>query len=227
MCRFGTLAPVHRHPVGFFLAFVSLLAGCHLAPVPHELNWDELPRGDQRARIVADAQGLIGSHEFRIGNRLFPYDCSGFVAAVLFKNGIDVYRGASELQIRGNGVRLLPQYVARYGMILPKGPPRPGDIVFFSHTYDRYHDGRRQNDAFTHIGIVEKIDDDGTITFIHNLHNHVTRYVMNLARPNEFRDENEKMLNSYLRRRRRSDTRTTSYLAGKLFAGFGSIVKDR
>lgn len=212
-------------PIGLFGIFlIPLFLGCHATPRPHEIAWDELRSPDQRDQLVADAQNFLHARRFRIADRSFPFDCSGFVAAVLYRNGIDVYRGATELQIRGNGVRLLHQYLTRYGTLYDHGPPQPGDFVFFSNTYDLNRDGT-PNDSLTHVGIVERVEEDGTIMFIHNLHHRVTRYVMNLSQPNQYEDENRKVINSYLRRRKRRDSGNTSYLAGELFAGFGSIVK--
>ncbi|MFH1263289.1 MAG: CHAP domain-containing protein [Pseudomonadota bacterium] len=207
------------------LLFLFLLGACQFAP-PHQIPWDERSFPEQRAQLVADAQSLRHAREFRVGARSYPFDCSGFVAIVLYRNGIDVYKGATELQIRGNGVRLLYEHMARYSTLFTQNDPKPGDLVFFSRTYDSNRDGRSANDALTHIGLVEEVADDGTVTFIHNLHG-VRRNVMNLRRPHDHKDENGKVVNDYLRRRRRGDTRNTPHLGGELFTSFGSVVKDR
>jgi hypothetical protein len=107
------------------------LSGCQLTPPPRTIAWDELPREAQRTQLVSDAQNLLHARTFVVSDRTFPFDCSGFVAAVLYRSGIDVYGGASELQIRGNGVRLLYQYMSRYGRLFEEGDPAPAISSFF------------------------------------------------------------------------------------------------
>lgn len=204
------------------LLFLSLGA-CHVTPRPHEVAWDHSPPDEQRDQLVADAQQLRYARRFQVGPKRFPYDCSGYVAAVLYQSGIDVYGGATQLQIRGNGVRLLNQYLIRYGTLFKKRAPKPGDLVFFSNTYDLNRDGKI-NDKLTHIGIVERVDRDGTVTFLHTLNRRVKRHVLNLEKAGHHRKD-RKVVNDYLRRRRRGDPKGTGYLTGQLFSGYGSIVK--
>ncbi len=201
------------------------MIGCHFEPKVHNVAWDELPSAERRDRLVLDAESFVQARELRVADRTFPFDCSGLVGAVLYQNGIDVFRGASELQIRGNGVTILHQFYERYGSLYQNPVPGIGDLVFFSNTYDRNRD-RHLNDRLTHVGIVETIDSDGTITFIHQVNGGIHRYVMNLKRPHQHQDESGKVLNSYLRRRRRSDGAGTPYLTGSLFAGFGSLERS-
>lgn len=188
-------------------------------------EWDGLETGAKRGRIVQDARNFIYAHDLMVDGRRFPFDCSGLVGAVLLKNGIDVFGGASELEIRGNGVRIVREFVGRYGTLYTMTPPGQGDLIFFSNTYDRDRDGLL-NDDLTHIGIVEEVDSDGTVTFIHNVHHGVGRYVMNLDFPHQHRNAQGKIINSYLRKRRRSDRKNTPYLAGSLFENFGTLVRE-
>jgi hypothetical protein len=199
----------------------ALSAACMMATRPHTIPWDQIPPSEQRDRLVSDAQDLIDRSSFDVGTRTFPADCSGYVAAVLFRSGIDVYRGATELQIRGNGVRLLHHHLLRYGTLFDREEPRPGDLVFFSNTYDANRD-RKPNDPLTHVGIVERIEGDGTIVFLHQLRGRVRRDFMNLKQAERHKSDAGETLNSHLRRR---DRRGTATLASKLFAGFGSIVR--
>ena len=192
-----------------------------VAPAP----WDELSPPAQRERLISDTWYFVHRNDLRVGEKRFPYDCSGLIGAVLYRNGIDVFGGASELDIRGNGVKILEQFVTRYGELFT-ADPWPGDIVFFSNTYDRNRDGKL-NDELTHAALVERVDEDGTITFIHNVHRGVRRYVMNLRAPGRHKNGDGEIINSFLRRRRRSDGGATPYLAGSLFTGFGTLVRDR
>ena len=68
----------------------------------------------------------------------------------------------------------------------------------FDNTWDRNGNGVR-DDALTHIGIVETVDTDGTITLVHLGSKGVVRIQMNLQRPSVTKREG-KVLNSYLRR---------------------------
>ena len=70
----------------------------------------------------------------------------------------------------------------------------------------------------THVGIVETVEDDGTVTFIHRGGHGIVRAHMNLERRTTFRDGDD-TLNDVLRRKSR---RSRAYLAGELFAGYAS-----
>jgi hypothetical protein len=52
--------------------------------------------------------------------------------------------------------------------------PQPGDLVFFRNTYDRNRDGKL-NDGLTHVGVVESVAADGTVSFVHRIHGGVKR----------------------------------------------------
>ena len=51
----------------------------------------------------------------------------------------------------------------------------PGDLVFFDNTWDYNGDGMA-NDPLTHVGIVERQEDDGTIVFISRVAGAIERY---------------------------------------------------
>jgi peptidoglycan DL-endopeptidase CwlO len=170
------------------------------------------------------AQSLARHRVFQVDGRRFSHDCSGFVGAALMRSGIDVFHGASELDIRGNGVRILHEFVAKYGSFDAERV-RPGDLVFFANTYDRNRDGK-VNDSLTHVGIVESIDEDDTLHFLHLIRGRVQRFSMNRTNPTIHHDSNGKTLNSYLRRRKRRDRDQTPYLTSQLFSGFGSLVNE-
>jgi hypothetical protein len=98
------------------------------------------------------------------------------------------------------------------------GDPAPGDLVFFSETYDRNRDGRR-NDGLTHIGIVEEVRPNGTVVFIHRGSDGVKRSRLNLVQVARRSGENGELLNDWLRFATR---RQRGYLAGELLTGFAS-----
>jgi len=187
--------------------------GCHVRPAQTLSAWDSYTEDQQREALVLFANQLAGMGRYRVDDRKFSYDCSGFIGGILYREGIDVFKGASELQMRGNGVRLLYEFTQKYGYLF-KNNPQPGDLIFFSNTYDRNRD-RKNNDLLTHVGLVERVDSDGTITFIHHLNARAQRDRMN------FMDLSK---NSYLRQRRRRDPPHTRYRSSQLFQSFGTLV---
>ena len=111
------------------------------------------------------------------------------------------------------------------GTIYHSTTPAIGDLVFFHNTSDRNGDGRN-NDWFAHVGIVESVNNQGTISVLSYLNDEVSRIYMNL----EYAEEEERdgvRINSSLRVRNRNDPEYTRYLAGELFAGFGSLLGSR
>ena len=97
----------------------------------------------------------------------------------------------------------------------------PGDLVFFDNTWDSNGDGK-MNDPLTHVGIVERQDRDGTITFISRVAGAVERYRMNLGLPHVRRAADGTILNDHLRRKDTGVADRAGYLTGELFAGFGT-----
>jgi len=107
------------------------------------------------------------------------------------------------------------------GLLHTHKVPDVGDLVFFDDTHDRNGDGRA-DDPLTHVGIVERVDADGTVTFIHRVRRGVLRYRMNLFRPDERRDRKTgKVLNHHLRLGASADGRR---LTGQLFHAFATVL---
>jgi hypothetical protein len=68
-------------------------------------------------------------------------------------------------------------------------------------------------------GVVERVGDAGEVWFRYRRGGREGRGVLNLLRPNLRRAEG-RVLNSYIRVRRRDDPPDTRYLAGELLVGF-------
>jgi cell wall-associated NlpC family hydrolase len=170
------------------------------------------PRPSTGERIARRASELVGRDSVSDIASGYTDDCSGFVRLVYASEGIDL----SRLPARSSIVQAM--YLrARENGALRDGSPRPGDLVFFRNTYDRNRDGRR-NDGLTHVGIVESVEDDGTVTFVHRGGSGIVRAHMNLESPKTFRD-GEETLNDVMRRKSKL---SRAYLAGELFAGYAS-----
>ncbi len=176
---------------------------------------------EQRALGLTAAR-FVGARRIEVDGRRFPFDCSGLARAVYLAHGVDLYDGV-EAEDTATGVQLIYRHVARWGRLHQGPDPRPGDLVFFHNTWDRNRDGRL-NDPLTHVGIVERVEADGTVVFVSRVSSGVRRYRMNLAAPHRHRADDGRVLNDYIRRKRDRDPRTTRYLTGELFAAFGTLA---
>ena len=112
-------------------------------------------------------------------------------------------------------------HIRSKGSFQAGGKPRAGDLVFFHGTTS----GKPQkghNPSL--VGVVERVDSNGTVFFITQMGNVVDRSRATPSRPHVRRDETTgKVLNSFLRNKRRGDGQDTAYMAGELLLGFGRI----
>jgi hypothetical protein len=176
----------------------------------------------KQGALVRTAAGLVGADTIEFNGRRIAYDCAGVTRAIYLAHGIDLYEGPAAAR-NVNGVRLIYAHVEKRGRI-HRGPVvHPGDLVFFDDTWDYNGDGR-DNDPLTHVGIVERVEPDGTIVFISRVAKAIERYRMNLAQPHVHRAADGRILNDYMRRKRSSDSKSTRYLTGELFAAFGTRI---
>ncbi|WP_395852064.1 CHAP domain-containing protein [Cystobacter fuscus] len=167
------------------------------------------------AAIVERAVQLVGIPRLGRVARGVPDDCSGLVRLAYQKAGIDL---VSEGFLSGeNAVTAIYRRARARGALHEN--PQPGDLVFFRETYDRNRDGRR-NDGLTHVAVVERVEADGTLTFIHRGRKGIARSHMNLAFPRTHREgQGGSILNDILRPAARGQR---AWLSGELFAGFAS-----
>lgn len=206
----------------FRLALVGLLL-CAACAGPRSGRTDLSGPETAGERIAERAESYVG-HEgaFEVDGERFPADCSGFVEAVYAREGVPLRRLMQHAAPReSSGAAAAHRAAARYGAVFGGGGewPRPGDLVFFHDTYDRDRDGR-QDDHFTHVGIVLYVN-EGTVVFAHRGSQAVVVGAMTPGRPHETAD-GDRLLNSYLRQKRRAKP-GAKLLAGELFAGYGRI----
>lgn len=95
-------------------------------------------------------------------------------------------------------------------------------MAFFDATDDRNRNGR-PDDKLTHVALVEGIDRDGTLRLLHLRHGSVRPMVAHPGHPHQRRRKG-KRINTYLRARRRSDSRHTPHLAGQMLVGVAALV---
>ncbi|MGA9526083.1 MAG: NlpC/P60 family protein [Myxococcaceae bacterium] len=185
-------------------------------PPSHPSEWIAWPgEGVVGTSLLLKVSRWVGLSSLRKVSRRVPDDCSGLVRLAYLEAGLPL--APSEGKRGDNMTTALWRRVDRLGA-LRIADPKPGDLVFFSETYDRNRDGRR-NDGLTHIGIVEEVLANGTVVFIHRGDNGVKRSRMNLLDGARHKDENGEVLNDWLRRR---DRKHRAYLAGELLTGFAS-----
>jgi hypothetical protein len=103
--------------------------------------------------------------------------------------------------------------------------PKPGDLVFFHNLEDANGDGRN-NDWYTFVGLVERVRNSGTVSFLGYRDGEVRSYTMNLQQPDTPRSGGQ-TVNSKLRPESSDDPPFTQHLAGQLFAGYCSLLGDR
>jgi len=180
-------------------------------------HWELLLTPSKTAALILQrAVQLVGEQNVSRWDRTVPDDCSGFVRVAYAQAGINLVRGG--FLAGENAVSGIFRLAEQLGAVHHRAP-RPGDLVFFRETYDRNRDGKR-NDGMTHIGIVERVEKDGTVTFIHRGGRGVARSRMNLARPTVYREGHDgPVLNDYLRPRSK---RERAYLTGELFVAYAS-----
>lgn len=176
---------------------------------------------EKRMRIVNIARAMVGKKEIVINKKKYPYDCSGLVRGVYLNAvGVDLFN-LREHPKNKNGVELIFIYFQENGKLYKGSVPDEGDIVFFDKTFDSHGEGSYA-DRFTHAGIVEKIDNNKTITIIHLNSNGIVRSFMNLKHPHTYIDpKNKKTYNSFTRR---STKKKRGKLTGELFHAFGSLI---
>ncbi len=167
--------------------------------------------------ILDAAAALLGQRSLRGLAGSLPDDCTGYVRWAYLQAKLDLMGRAVHSDEGGVGAIF---EVAGNAEALYQGVPAPGDLVFFRETYDRNRDGRL-NDGLTHIGIVEGVEPDGTVVFLHRANSGVKRSRMHLGAPAERRSRAGVILNDYLRR---GSANAPAALTGELFAGFASAA---
>ncbi len=163
------------------------------------LSWGE--------RIARKAASFVGVASLKQVDQQLTDDCTGFVQLVFERSGVELKGRVDALYERAKQAGALHQH-----------PPSRGDLVFFRETYDRNRDGKK-NDGLTHVGVVEQVRKDGTVTFVHRGRKGVARSRLNLRFPAQ-RSAEGAVVNDYLRPSGRTDR---AYTAGELCTGFATV----
>ena len=166
-------------------------------------------------KAVRRAAQWVGLSSLRSVSQAVNDDCSGLTQLAYGRKDLSLF---PERTFKGeSGVAAIHRKASALGAL--REQPRPGYLVFFRETHDRNRDGLR-NDGLTHIGVVERVGRDGTVTFVHRAGNGVKRAKFNLRTPHLRRDARGRVLNDYLRR---PDGISEIRLTGQLVAGFATV----
>lgn len=237
------------------LALLLMLAGCAQAPVapdtkikaptpgpaettPETGGVAEIPATTApsglfprhlRESLIASARQWKGQglRPFEVNGERFTADCSGYVQAVYAGSGLPFRERLTGFPSSEGGATASIHGLVQASGHLYRDPSLvlPGDLIFWDNTYDRNRNGRL-DDPLSHVAIVERVEADGTIHYLHRGSRGVTVGYLNLARPEQQRDETGKPVNSGVRQRRPGDPPGARYLASQLFVAFGRFDTD-
>ena len=187
-----------------------------------ELAAQEDKRERRVQRVLARARRFLGKRVINIDGKRFHWDCANYVRAA-FNHEFDIMSYKNGPKTR-SGVRRIWYFGKRRGGVHFRRVPLVGDLLFFHQTYDS-NGNRRADDYFTHIALVEKVDKDGTVTYVDRAINGIARRKMNLYYPDRAKHPRTgKVINSHVRPRRRWDRKGDGHLSGSLFAGFATVI---
>jgi cell wall-associated NlpC family hydrolase len=168
-------------------------------------------------RLAGNADRLVGHRSLAEITRRYPDDCSGLVRYVYATSGVALEAGGGD---GGSVAAALYQKLRSRGR-LRRRTARPGDLVFFRDTWDRNGDGKA-DDGITHVGLVDAVGRDGTVSFVHRAHQGIVRSHLDLRHPHLRRDGAGLLRNDVLRRAKPGQNAAS---AGDLLAGFASPGK--
>ncbi len=190
----------------------------------------QAPPSDDELSVIASARTLLGKApeaKVTVNGRGFTLDCIGTVSAIFWGMALDVQKDFG--LYTGDGVNRLYMTLRERNAIFTDRLPRPGDVVFWNNTHDAKGDGDRVHDPRTHAGIVLAVDDDGTVSYVHeNLYSGIVIESMNLLRPTTARDEKGKKINSGMAiATKPGDPLPVHTLSGDVFDSFGDVLGSR
>jgi hypothetical protein len=145
-----------------------------------------------------------------------PASAAEFVAAVYSMNGVELPAESPAAVYKSCKAK---------GNVYFGTKPKVGDIVFFHNTFDANADGRN-NDWYTHVGMVQLVGDDATAEVVAWHDGAVRVHTINLERP-EVAEDSGNVINSRLREPGNDDAPFTQYYAGQLFAGFCGLLGEK
>ncbi len=177
-------------------------------------------------KLLNKSPKLLGLKEFATING-FKYngDCSGFIAFLFHAAGLNLLnlygQGDSGVSAIWDGLKINK-------LLLDHKNLQAGDIVFFDNTYDKNKNGL-WDDEFSHIGVVESVDENQTITYLHYGSRGVARAKMNLSYPEIYSKNQSGTMVRYNDLIRNSSKKGVNpkYLSGALYRGAARIIVSK
>ncbi len=202
------------------LVFLALgaffITGCATGSSQSSVNFDNKNKqsyqADTKKREKNPNFNLKKYTNTRIGG-----DCSGLITAINKNNGSAIF-DPKELNKYYSSSR---KSQAMFDLFKDKNKisfswPQVGDLVFFNNTTKATRAGSKE--LITHVGIVSKVNKDGSVEFLHNIRGKNVLSVMNLSLPNDHKIAG-KQVNSYII----SKCNDSSCLVSNRFSGYGHI----
>jgi hypothetical protein len=210
------------------LLLVSILGACATAPnrgtfepAPAKATADPAIVG-LRAKLAEGARSILGKKQLVIRGKRFTMDCTGVVLAIYWYAGIDLARDFGKF--KGNGVTRIYKTLERENLLYSNPSPLVGDIIFWDNTYDHDEDSR-WDDPLSHVGMVVKVDRDGTISYVHDhVRKGITIDYMNLRKPGVWKSTENghvRVINSPMRLAAAGEQHPPDWLSGQLYRALG------
>jgi hypothetical protein len=124
------------------------------------------------ARAVAVASSLVGQRDIVVEGRDYGDDCAALVRAALDRAGHSLPAGARD-------AASLYALAYRRGLVRTGIRAQPGDLIFLAD---------RPGGAPAHVGLVAKVEPDGTALVLHRMARGVRRLRVNLGYPGRIAD---------------------------------------
>ena len=144
-------------------------------------------------------------------------DCSGLITAINKNNNSAIFDPEELNKYYTSGRKsqaMFDLYKDKNKIYFSQ--PQVGDLVFFNNT-TRATKGRSKK-LITHVGIVSKVNKDGSVEFLHNTGGRNVVSVMNLSLPNDHQIAGKKV-NAYIISR----CKDSSCLVSNRFSGYGRV----
>jgi hypothetical protein len=183
----------------------------------------------EREKVVESAKTLLGQKpdaKVTVNGRSFVLDCIGTVSAAWWGAGYDIQKDFGKYE--GNGVSRLYLSMKDWGALRDAREPKPGDVVFWSNTYDRNGNGKLYDDGLTHAGIVIETEEDGTVHYLHESYSRgVVIAFFNYRHPDEAKGPDGKIWNSpmFLGSNYGKPDNPPRWLSGDLLSAFGDAAR--
>lgn len=143
-----------------------------------------------------------------------------YVATIYELNGVKLPLGTRD------DIAAMYRHCREADAVFQSEKPAAGDMAFYHNVRDANGDGRN-NDWYTHVGLVERVKSSGRVEILAYRDGEVRKITMDLEHPDASKTRHGHVANSRLRQKHEGDPPFTQYLAGQLFAGYCSLLGDK